>query len=87
MESILRDIREMLSNHPRVSQGDGFYVHFEVFGDSSLNILLQYYTDTANYGEYLKIVEDINLRIMEIVERNGSSFAFPRQVNLRGKVT
>ena len=77
MESILRDIREMLANHPRVSQKDGFYVHFEVFGDSSLNILLQYYTDTADYGEYLKIVEDINLKIMEIVERNGSSFAFP----------
>ncbi len=77
MESILRDIREMLASHPRVSKEENIYVHFEVFGDSSLNILLQYYTDTADYAEYLKIVEDINLRIMEIVERNGSSFAFP----------
>ena len=77
MENILRDIREMLANHPRVSKEENFYVHFEVFGDSSLNVLLQYYTDTADYAEYLKIVEDINLKIMEIVERNGSSFAFP----------
>ncbi|RLJ69956.1 MscS family membrane protein [Hydrogenivirga caldilitoris] len=77
MENILRDIRDMLANHPRVSKEENFYVHFEVFGDSSLNILLQYYTDTADYAEYLKIVEDINLKIMEIVERNGSSFAFP----------
>lgn len=77
MVKILEDIREMLANHPRVSKDENFYVHFETFGDSSLNILLQYYTDTANYGEYLKIVEDINLRIMEIVEKNGSSFAFP----------
>lgn len=77
MENILREIREMLANHPRVSKEERFYVHFEVFGDSSLNILLQYYTDTADYAEYLKIVEDVNLKIMEIVERNGSSFAFP----------
>ncbi len=77
MENILRDIRELLANHPRVSKEESFYVQFEIFGDSSLNVLLQYYTDTADYAEYLKIVEDINLKIMEIVERNGSSFAFP----------
>ena len=77
MESILREIRELLANHPRVSKEESFYVQFEIFGDSSLNVLLQYYTDTADYAEYLKIVEDINLKIMEIVERNGSSFAFP----------
>ncbi|HIQ31090.1 MAG TPA: mechanosensitive ion channel family protein [Aquifex aeolicus] len=77
MENILRDIREMLATHPRVSKEYSFYVYFENFGDSSLNILLQYHTDTPDYGEYLEIVEDINLRIMEIVERNGSSFAFP----------
>jgi len=77
MEKILKDIREMLANHPRVAKDEKFYVYFEVFGDSSLNILLQYYTDTADYAEYLQIVEDINLKIMEIVERNGSSFAFP----------
>lgn len=40
----------MLANHPRVSKEESFYVHLEVFGESSLNILLQYYTDTADYG-------------------------------------
>lgn len=77
MENILKDIRDMLASHPRVAKDEKFYVYFEVFGDNSLNILLQYYTDTSDYAEYLKIVEDVNLKIMEIVERNGSSFAFP----------
>jgi len=37
------------------------------------------FTTTAVWEEYLKIREDINLKIIEIVEKNGSSFAFPSQ--------
>jgi len=77
MENILNEIRELLRNHPGVAKDEKFYVYFENFGDSSLNILVQYYTNTNDYEEYLKIIEDINLKIMKIVERNGSSFAFP----------
>ncbi|GAB6066381.1 mechanosensitive ion channel family protein [Aquifex pyrophilus] len=77
MERILRDIRSMLSEHPGVAKDEKCFVYFERFSDSSLDILVQYYTNTADYEEYLKIVEDVNLKIMDIVERNGSSFAFP----------
>jgi MscS family membrane protein len=54
-------------------------VNFDTFGDSSLNIFIYTFTNTANWAKYLTIREDINLQIMKIVEDNGSSFAFPSQ--------
>jgi len=77
MVRILEEIRGMLRSHPRIAQDQLLMVYFTEFGDSSLNIFIYCFTDTANWAEYLSIREDVNLRIMEIVERNGSSFAFP----------
>jgi MscS family membrane protein len=77
IESIVSSIKQMLKNHPRISQKSAQIVRFDNFGDSSLNIFIYTFTNTANWQEYLKIKEDINLKIIEIVENNGSSFAFP----------
>ncbi len=77
MRRILEEIRTMLRNHPRIAKDQLLMVYFTDFGDSSLDIFIYCFTDTANWEEYLSIREDVNLRIMEIVERNGASFAFP----------
>ena len=77
MVKILEEIRQMLRDHPRIAKDQLCMVYFRDFGDSSLDIFIYCFTDTANWEEYLSIREDVNLRIMEIVERNGSSFAFP----------
>jgi len=74
---ILEEIRNMLQEHPRIAKDQLLMVYFTNFGDSSLDIFIYCFTDTANWAEYLSIREDVNLKIMEIVERNGSSFAFP----------
>ena len=79
MNAIVKDIREMLHNHEKISQKDTLLVNFESFGDSSLNIFIYTFTNTANWERYLNIREDIHLKIMKIVEDNGSSFAFPSQ--------
>ncbi len=77
MVNILRDIREMLKNHPGIAKDQLLMVYFTDFGDSSLNIFIYCFTNTAVWSEYLAIREDVNLRIMEIIEKNGASFAFP----------
>jgi MscS family membrane protein len=79
MNAIVTDIREMLHNHEKISQNDTLLVNFESFGDSSLNIFIHAFTNTANWERYLNIREDIHLKIMKIVEDHGSSFAFPSQ--------
>ncbi len=77
VERILADLRSMLSEHPSVAKDEEPLVYFEQFGQNSLNILVQYYTISSEYKDYLKVSEDINLKIMHIVEKHGSSFAFP----------
>ncbi len=77
MVRILKDIRDMLKNHPRIAKDQLLMVYFRDFSDSSLDIFIYCFTDTADWKEYLAIREDVNLKIMEIVERHGASFAFP----------
>ena len=79
MNTIVQEIRNMLQNHEKISQKETLLVNFESFGDSALNIFIYTFTSTANWERYLNIREDIHLKIMKIVEDNGSAFAFPSQ--------
>ena len=76
---IVEEIKFMLHNHEGISQKDTLLVNFESFGDSALNIFIYTFTSTANWDKYLDIREDVHFQIMQIVEDNQSSFAFPSQ--------
>jgi hypothetical protein len=54
-------------------------VRFIGFGDSSLNLEVFAYVSETEYETFLHIQEDLLLRIMDIIEANGSGFAFPSQ--------
>ncbi len=79
MEAILRDIRNMLQSHPGIAQNATLLVNFDEFGASELSIFIYCFTNTADWAKYLAIREDVNLKIMEIVQRHGSDFAFPSE--------
>ncbi len=78
VEKIVEDIKNMLENHPDIDQ-ETIHVYFSDFATSSLNIFCYYFTKTTAWGEFMKVREDTYLKIMKIVEQNGSSFAFPTQ--------
>jgi MscS family membrane protein len=73
---ILIEVRRMLYAHPKVDP-DPARIRFVGFGASSLDFEIFAYVKTTDFGEYLEVAEDLNLRLMDIVERAGSSFAFP----------
>ncbi|RUM58321.1 MAG: mechanosensitive ion channel family protein [Persephonella sp.] len=79
ISKIVEEIRYMLIRHPRIDKNRTLLVYFDEFGESSLNIFVYTFTDTADWEEYLAIKQDVMLKIMEIVEKNGSSFAFPSE--------
>ena len=79
IENILAEIRTMLRSHEGIAQKETMLVNFTSFDDSSLGIFIYTFTNTANWAKYMDIKEDINLKIMKIVEENNSSFAFPSQ--------
>jgi MscS family membrane protein len=76
---IVKELKYMLHNHESISQKETLIVNFESFGDSGLNIFIYTFTSTSNWLKYLDIREDVHLKIMNIVESNGSGFAFPSQ--------
>lgn len=55
------------------------FVRIDRFNDSSIDILLYCFTKTTNWGEWLKIKEVLAYKIKEIVEAQGTGFAFPSQ--------
>jgi MscS family membrane protein len=55
------------------------FVRIDSFSDSSIDIMLYCFTKTTNWGEWLKIKEELAYSIKEIVEGAGSAFAFPSQ--------
>lgn len=52
-------------------------VNLTKLDDSSLNLSLTCYANTGDINEYLKIVSKVNYKVKEIIENNGTSFAFP----------
>lgn len=55
------------------------FVRVDTFNASSIDYLIYTFTNTTNWGEWLEAKEDFALAIMKIIERSGTSFAFPSQ--------
>ncbi|WP_456322542.1 mechanosensitive ion channel family protein [Hydrogenimonas sp.] len=54
-------------------------VYLDEFADSSVNILIYCFSKTVNWEEWLKVKQDVMLKIWEILERNDLEFAFPSE--------
>jgi MscS family membrane protein len=59
------------------------FVHVDSFNDSSIDIMLYCFTKTTNWGQWLKIKEELAYKVKHAVEGTGSGFALPgRSVHL-----
>jgi len=61
------------------NQNASFYVRIDSFSDSSIDMLVQTFTVTNEWAEFLKIKEKLAVKIIEIVENNEAGIAFPSQ--------
>ena len=55
------------------------FVVLDEFAGSSINILIYCFSKTTNWGEWLNVRQDVMLKIMDILDAHGLSFAFPSQ--------
>lgn len=76
LEKCVEKMRLLLENHPEVHK-ETIFVTLDNFGESSLNIFLYFFTNTIIWGEYLRVKEDINFKILQILEEEGVDLAFP----------
>ena len=61
------------------NENSGFFVRIDSFSDSSVDMLVQVFTVTNDWSEFLKIKEELAVSIIEIIEENNAGFAFPSQ--------
>jgi MscS family membrane protein len=75
---LLAEVRRMLYEHPKVENESG-RIRLASFDNHALNLEMFSYILTSDYSEFTAIREDLLLRIMDIVEKSGSTLAFPAQ--------
>ncbi|HHU63671.1 MAG TPA: mechanosensitive ion channel family protein [Clostridiales bacterium] len=76
LERCIQAIETMLREHPDIHK-ETIFVTFEGFENHSLEIFLYFFTITTKWEEYLKVRQDVNLRIMKILEDEQVPLAFP----------
>jgi MscS family membrane protein len=76
LEEFVADITQLIADHPITNKAN-INVRFNDLGESSLNILVYFYLETANYSAELKAREEILFRIMDLAKRVEVEFAFP----------
>jgi MscS family membrane protein len=76
LRQILESIRDLLNSHARVLQGDN-RVRFTEFADDALLVKVDAYLATTDWAEYLELAEELNIGILEIVARAGTSLSLP----------
>jgi len=76
---VLVEVHRLFYTHPKVDSMSA-RIRFAGFGDSSLDLEVFSYVTVTDYGEYLEVAEDLNLRIMDIVTEAGTGLAVPVQM-------
>ena len=86
MHDLVEDIRQLLREDEGVQQ-DFILVNFTDFAESSLQILVYYFTSTTAWLKYMDIRQRINIKIMKAIEARGASMAFPtRSLQFEGEL-
>jgi MscS family membrane protein len=85
VRTVLDEIRKMFEAHPDVDPVPA-RIRFTEYGEHSLNMEIFAYIKTQDFDEYLGSIEDLNLRILDIIAAAGTQLALPaRSVRLEGE--
>jgi MscS family membrane protein len=77
LRDITRDIQAYIDQHPRTN--DDGRVRFLGLSPDAKDVMVLYFVDTMDWFDFIDIKEEINYRIVEIVETHGAEFALPTQ--------
>ena len=77
MEAIVRKVKDMLRNHPEIDTNRTLIVNFNAFAPSSLDFLIYTFTKTTDWIYFHEVKQDVMLKIIDIIEKEGAECAFP----------
>jgi MscS family membrane protein len=81
VRALLGSIEKILAENPKLEKAT-FPVHFNGVGTYSLDIEITAYVLTRNGDEFMKIQQDLYLRILDAVEAAGTALAIPTQATI-----
>jgi len=77
MAMIVEQVKDMLLNHPEIEAKQTLIVNFNSFAASSIDFFVYTFTKTTDWVKFHGIKQDVLLKIMEIIEKQGAEIAFP----------
>lgn len=85
VSGLVTRIEEYLKSNSDIDQ-EFMLVKFTTFNDSSLDIFVYCFTVTTDWTRHLSVKQDVNLKVMSLVEEMGMGIAYPTQtVHLVGE--
>ena len=78
VEMLVERIEKYLKNNSDIDQ-EFMLVKFTTFNDSSLDLFVYCFTVTTDWTQHLSVRQDVNLKVMQLVEELEMGIAYPTQ--------
>ena len=77
MAEIVKQVKSMLQQHEEIDASQTLIVNFNSFAASSIDFFVYTFTRTTEWVRFHEIKQDVLLKIMDIIEKQGAEMAFP----------
>ena len=74
VDKVLKGIRDLLASHEKVIH-DNPRIRFQRIGEDALELVVFAYTDTRTFPDHLEVAEDLNMKILDILDGAGTPLA------------
>ena len=74
---IIQDVNNILESNPDIDQTQKAKVYFKSFSASSCDFFIYAFTKTKDWEEFLRIKQDVLLKVAEIIEKHNAEIAYP----------
>ena len=75
IEATIQAVEDIFNKTEGVDKNT-YFIYFEDFNTSSLDIAVTYYTNTTEWNSYIKIRQEVNLKIMKALKNLDVRFAY-----------
>ena len=77
MTDIIQNVNNILESNPDIDQTQKAKVYFKSFSASSCDFFIYAFTKTKDWEEFLRIKQDVLLKVAEIIEQHNAEIAYP----------
>ncbi len=78
LNKAISEIQLMLMEHPDISN-EKMYIHFDDITANGYKLFISYFTNITTYADFLNLKENINYKIIQIIQNNKINLAYNSQ--------